>query len=221
MTQMLSPPKTGLADRVTEHIYLPNVPWDAYVSLLEGIGDGATRLTYDRGQLEITVPSVHHEMINRFVGGMIDSALMRHRMDFEPSGSATWRQPDVSRGLEAGSAYHIQNAAAVIGKKELDLEIDPPPDLVIEVDLSSPSIDKLPIYSGMGVPEVWRVLDDGSCQMLKRSEHGTYARIEQSVAVPRMTPAIVSRFVVLRESIGHRRALEQFESEVLRGGQES
>ena len=96
----LAPP-LPLTDRVTGRVLLRNISWGTYTSLLEEVGDGSTRLTYNRGLLEIEMPSRHHELIKRFVGEIVELCLRRSGTDCEPSGNATWRQEDQLQGLEA------------------------------------------------------------------------------------------------------------------------
>jgi len=200
---------------MTGRVLLRNISWGTYTSLLDEVGDGPNRLTYNHGLLEIEMPSRHHELIKKFVGEMVELCLRRSGTDYEPSGNATWRQEDQLQGLEADECYHIQHAAQVRGKTTLDLAIDPPPDLAIEIELTSPSINKLEIYASLRVPEIWRIRADGTCHMLFRGNDGTYAPIETSVCIPILTPAILARFVLRREQVGHSEALRQFEAEVL------
>jgi Uma2 family endonuclease len=208
----LAPPYP-LADRVTGRVLMRNISWDTYSSLLEDSADGANRFTYDHGLLEIEMPSRHHEIIKRLVGEIVELCLRRSGVDYEPSGSATWRDQARLQGIGADECYHIQHAAEVRGKTELDLSVDPPPDLAIEVDLTSSAINKLQIYASLGVPEIWRVRADGACQMLLRADDGTYRAIDASVCIPVLTPAILARFVLLREQVGHSEALRRFEAE--------
>lgn len=201
---------------MTGHVLLRNISWRTYTSLLDEVGDGSTRLTYDHGLLEIEMPSRHHELIKRLVGEIVELCLRRSGIDYEPSGNATWRQENELQGLEADECYHIQHAAQVRGKAELDLSIDPPPDLAIEIELTTSSINMLQIYSSLGVPEIWRIRADSTCQMLLRAHDGTYSPIDVSVCVPILTPAVLGDFVLLREQVGHSEALRRFEAEVLK-----
>jgi Uma2 family endonuclease len=183
--------------------------------LLREVGDSAIRLTYDRGLLEIAVPSRRHEQIKRFLGEIAESSLKKLAIAYEPAGNATWRRQDKLRGLEADECYHIQHVAKVRGKQELDLDTDPPPDLAIEVDLTSDSMDKAEIYAALGIPELWRTGSDGQCQMFELGQDGSYRAIERSVCIPRLTPAILTQYLQLREQVGHSEAIRRLEAEVL------
>src|SRR5439155_8826729 len=117
----------------------------------------------------------------------------RAGIEYEPSGSATWEREAELRGLEADECYHVQHSAQVRGRDQLDLSVDPPPDLAIEVDVTSSSLDKLPLYGSLGVPEVWRVRGDGQCQILRREPDGSYRAVEASLCAPGISTAILAR----------------------------
>jgi Uma2 family endonuclease len=205
----------SLADRTTGSVLLHNISWDTYSAILADAADGTSRLTYDHGLLEIEVPSRHHEQIKRFVGEMVEATLKAAGRDYEPAGSATWREQAALRGLEADECYHIESSARVQGKAELDLTTDPPPDLAIEIDLNPHPIDKLAIYRTLRVPEVWRIRADATCEILRQTVDGSYSSLATSEAVPPINPQIISRYLLLRESLGHSEALRRFTAEVL------
>src|SRR5207244_6880756 len=87
---------------------------------------------------------------------IVKIALEELDQDFVGAGSTTFKREDLKRGFEPDTSFYIQNAERVLGKKRLDMEIDPPPDIVIEIDVANNSPDKLSVYSALGVPEVWR-----------------------------------------------------------------
>ena len=196
-------------------VLLPHISWATYMALLADVGDGHARLTYDNGWLEIEMIGRTHELIKVFVGEMVTGTLKRQRVTFEPSGSTTWVRPDLRRGLEADQCYHIQSVARVIDKDELDLTVDPPPDLAVEVEVTSPLLDKVAVYGGLGVPELWRLRADGACDMFRLDAAGQYQSIEASVAVPPFTPAVVSTYLRLRAELRHSAAMARFEAEFL------
>lgn len=136
-------------------------------------------------------------------------------MHSEPSGATTWRKQKALKGLEADDCYHIQNIERVLGKTELDLTVDPPPDLAIEVEVTSPMIDKVEVYRSLKVLELWRLKADGSCEMYLLDASGAYQPITKSAAIPIFTPAIISHYVLLREQHSHGETLRRFETEVL------
>lgn len=186
MAIVLSPPE----QKVTLH----NVSWETYERLLADLRDSsAPRLTYDRGTLEIMSPSSEHERYNRTAAQIVEELAVEMDVHIDSLGSTTFRREDLDRGFEPDSCFYIRNAASVRGKKRIDLSTDPPPDLVIEIDITSPSLAKLPIFAKAGVPEVWRF--DGSRLAIYELANGEYVEREASVAFPAVTAADVTAFI--------------------------
>jgi Uma2 family endonuclease len=200
--------------RRSDRMLLPNISWAAYATLLADVGRG-TRLTYDHGWLEIEMPGWLHELIARYVGELVTATLKRQQIGYAPGGATTWQRPDLSRGLEADECYYIRNVSRVAGKASLDLAVDPPPDLAIEVEVESPLLDKVDVYRRLGVPELWRVRADAACDMFQLDAAGQYQPIGVSVAVPPLTAAVVSRYLRLLTEIDFPTALARFEAEFL------
>lgn len=217
MTLLASPPLPSKppADPGAEHVLLHDISWDTYLALLADVGDGAARMTYDHGWLEIEMPGRLHELIKALVGEMVTTTLKRQRIAYEPAGATTWKRHELLRGLEADECYHIQTIDRVLGKEELNLKIDPSPDLAIEVEVTNPLLDKVAVYRGLRVPELWRVRFDGRCDMFRLDTDGAYQPIAASVAVPPFTRAVVSRFLLLRAQLNHSGAIARFEAEFL------
>jgi Uma2 family endonuclease len=136
---------------------LHNISWETYEHLLaDHLDSSSPRFTYDRGTLEIMVVSSRHERPNRLIALLVETVAEEMGIDLENLGSTTFKRGDFERGFEPDSCFYIQNEERVRGEDEIDPNVDPPPDLVIEVDITSPSLDRLPIYAHFGVPEVWR-----------------------------------------------------------------
>ncbi len=138
-------------------IILQDVSWRTYESLLADYdGRPGMRLNYDRGVLEILSPiSEEHELYNRLLAFLVDTLAEATGLEYRSSGAATFKREDLQRGLEPDSCYYIQNEPRVRGNLHLDLTVDPPPDLAIEVDIRHTSLEKLRLYAAMGVPELW------------------------------------------------------------------
>ncbi|KAF0188449.1 MAG: hypothetical protein FD167_6206, partial [bacterium] len=145
-------PETLLGEN---RIVLYNISWTTYESLLRDLSSqSAPHLTYDQGILEIMSPLPPHERINRITALIVEVLAEELNIDVDSLGSTTFKREDLERGFEPDSCFYIKNESAIAGKDEIDLNIDPPPDLIFEVDITSPSIAKLPIYAHLGVPEV-------------------------------------------------------------------
>jgi Uma2 family endonuclease len=192
MVTVLSPPE----QRVTLH----NVSWETYVRLLADLHDcSAPRMTYDRGTLEIMSPSSEHERYNRTASQIVEELAVELDMNIDSLGSTTFRREDIDRGFEPDSCFYIRNVARVRGRKRIDLSTDPPPDLVIEIDITSPSLDKFPIFAQVGVPEVW--MFDGNRLSIYELADSDYLERDASVAFPAVTAADITGFIKESETM--------------------
>jgi Uma2 family endonuclease len=165
------------------HVLLRGISWDTYEALLRDLSCSSIRLTYDRGSLEIMAPLYRHEAYADALARLVEVLAEELAVDFKAAGSTTFRRKRQRRGLEPDRCYYIQNLRAIVGKLELDLAIDPPPDLAIEVDYTSSSLDRMAIYGSLGVPEVWRY-DHEQFQVLRRKRDGNYRSAATSPAFP-------------------------------------
>lgn len=196
--------KTPAEQRVVLH----NIGWDTYERLLaDHENNSAPRLTYDRGELEIMSPSPEHERFNRRIAQLVLAVTEELDMEAEDLGSTTFRREDLERGFEPDSCFYIQNEEQVRGKDRIDLAVDPPPDLVIEIDITSPSFSKLPIYAQIGVLEVWRY--DGERMTILVLEGSDYAETTESIALSPVTSAVLSDFVEKSKSMKRTTWLEE------------
>jgi Uma2 family endonuclease len=174
---------------------MEDVSWDLYQRMLDEIGDGNTRLTFDNGRLEIMSPSRFHERVKTVLGRLIETYGDALEIVVEGAGSTTFKRKDLLKGLEPDECYYIAHAEEIEGRDDLDLTIDPPPDLVIEIDLSHPGVARQPIYAAMGVPEIWKY--DGSKVIPLHLNDGQYIAAEQSLAFPELPMKVVNEIVQL------------------------
>src|SRR4030095_5437936 len=136
--------------------YLGNIRWATYVALLEDFGEHRGRLTYDRGRLEIVSPTKKRGRLKKLLARLIETFTEEVGIKIQSVSSTTLNRGDLQRGVEADECYYVASEAAVRDKEEIDLTRDPPPDLVIEVEVSKRLLGRVPIYAAMGVPEAWR-----------------------------------------------------------------
>src|SRR5438132_2187362 len=189
MATVLSP-----QEHAVQQVILHGVSWETYKRLLADFAEShAAHFAYDRGALEIRVPSAKHEEANRTIAMLIEMLALELDVSVRNLGSTTFKREDLARGFEPDTCFYIQSAQRIHGKDEIDLAVDPPPDLVIEIDITHPSLDKLPIYAAIGVPEIWRY--DGHIVTLALLQEGTYVAREESMAFPRLTRQVLSRFM--------------------------
>ena len=180
---MLSPPE--------QKVILKGVSWDTYNRLLnEHEESAATRFNYDQGVLEIMVLSFEHETLKHVISIIVELLAGELGIDIHGAGSTTFRREDLAKGFEPDACFYIRHAAEMRGKKEVDLRHDPPPDLVIEIDITSPSLDKFPIYFAAGVSEVWRYTD-GRLVILTR-QGNAFGEQNDSFALPKVTAPLLN-----------------------------
>ena len=192
MTTLLESPR--IMEVLTDGILLHNISWSTYESLLRDHPDAASpRFTYDRGDLLIMVTSPEHERINRTLNLLVE--LLAEELEIESCalGSTTYKRKDLKRGFEPDSCFYFKNEAQMRGKKRLDPSVDPPPELVIEIDITSLSLKRLPLFAAFGISEVWRF--DGKEIEILILESGEYCGNEGSLALPKVTAAAISHFV--------------------------
>lgn len=158
------------------------------------------RIAYDRGRLEIVSPTQEHEQNARLAHDLVVVLCDEENVDFVCLGQWTLRREDLLRAIEADDCFYIAHAPEVRGKK-IDLRRDPPPDLAIESEVSRTSLDRLPIYSSLGVPELWRIRDD-HVRGYRLAEDGEYHTIESSLAFSWLRVEELSRFIARRKETG-------------------
>jgi Uma2 family endonuclease len=165
-------------------VLLQGVAWKTYDDLRESPANRSVRMTYDRGELEILSPSKSRERCAYLIGRLIDVWTEELSIDIQSCRTMTCRREDLDRGLEPDNCYYVRHERRMRRKTELDLAIDPPPDLAIEVEISRPAIDKMPIYVTFGVPELWRC-DGETLQVFELVASGKYESRDGSVCFPR------------------------------------
>jgi Uma2 family endonuclease len=182
-------------------VLLQGITWQTYRSLvLELESQPTKRLTYDNGVLEIWMPLPPHETYKRWLGRLVEIVTEEMDLEIRSLSACTWSRKDLLKGVEADECYYIQNEAAVRGKMEIDLTVDPPPDLAIEIDITHPSLPRLPIYAALGVPEVWQF--DGEQFQILQLVAGDYKAQSQSQALPMVTVQVVRNFMTQAQEMG-------------------
>ena len=178
-------------------VVLAPVSWSLYQQILRELGDNrGTRLAYDDGRLEIMSPSDFHEDVKKIVARLIEAYADASGIDIQGYGAWTMNREAMKKGLEPDECYYVQSFPAIASKRGLDLAVDPPPDLAIEVDISRSTLPKHPIYAALGVPEVWRY-DGKRFRILRRTDAGDYAESPQSGCFPDFPIEAVNRFVAI------------------------
>jgi Uma2 family endonuclease len=179
-------------------VVLTDVSWATFEALLADTDHRGSRFTYDRGNLEIMSPSSEHERLGRLIGRMIEAYTEEMGMPIQSGGSTTLKSELKQRGQEPDECYYIANESAVRELDDIDLTINPPPDLAIEVDITTSSLDQLSIYAALGVPEVW-ICDGVSLKIYRLEGDGSYSLQARSPAFPTLPPEIILDFLARRK----------------------
>ncbi|MBE9055694.1 Uma2 family endonuclease [Sphaerospermopsis sp. LEGE 08334] len=146
-----------------QRVLLENVTWTELEAILEELGEHrAAKIAYDQGILEIMTPLPEHEFDKEIISDLIKALLEELDIEFLSLGSTTFKNQFMEKGIEPDQCFYIQNERLVRGKKRLDLTIDPPPDLALEIDVTSRTHPN--IYEALKVPELWR-FENGKLQI--------------------------------------------------------
>ncbi len=177
-------PKVELQPVGEQRVVLRGLSWDAYLQILNALPQSrGSRLTYDDGVLEITVPLEDHEFSRCLIECFIRTLIEVMGMRMKTMGSTTMNYPHLKKGAEPDNAYYIQNQSLVKGRN-VDFSQDPPPDLVVEVDITHTDIAKNQFYASIGVPEFWRF--NGKVWRIYQLQEGIYVEVEVSPTFPQV-----------------------------------
>jgi Uma2 family endonuclease len=183
-----------------DHVILHNIRWETFLALLEDLGEHRGRLTYDRGTVEIVSPTKKHEGLKKLIGRLIETFTLELRIKIASCSSTTLKSQLKNRGIEPDECYYVQNEAAVRGKEEIDIEVDPPPDLSVEIEITTRWINRKSVYAALGIPEVWSHDGKALSVHLLDEDGEKYVRSEASRAFPTLPIAELNRFLEMRSS---------------------
>ena len=175
------------------HVVLHGIPWNAYIAFGDAVGERPIRVNYDDGVMEIMTISSDHEAAKERIGGLVDVLALELGIEVAARGSTTFRSKRIRKGLEPDKCYYIANEARIRARKKIDLRRDPPPDLVIEIDISYHEVDREAMYAEIGVPELWRY--DGKQLEFFGLKAREWVSIERSASFPAVRPADFMRFM--------------------------
>ena len=175
-------------------VVLSCVSWETYERLLADDEERRIpRMTYDQGVLELVTPSTPHEEDALVFAHLVLIVAASLGIPMRSVGSTTFRRKDLERGFEPDASFYIQNEDRIRGKRQIDLTVDPPPDVVLEMEMSRSALDKLPLFASMGIPEVWRC--DGQRVTIHILEQDRYQESSASLAFPVLTSDVLTRFL--------------------------
>ncbi|MFO0891572.1 MAG: Uma2 family endonuclease [Isosphaeraceae bacterium] len=182
----LTAPATRAGD---QRVVLPGVGWEGYETILKLKGDRRyPKMVYLDGSVSFVSPSYSHELIKERLASFLSEVLIGLGVRHLPAGSTTFRKEAKRGGVEGDLTYYLSHWERIRGKTEIDLRVDPPPDLAIDVVVSPSTDDAIEAWRRLGVPEVW-VCDESQVVILQLDADGRYARVGQSLGVPALAAA--------------------------------
>jgi Uma2 family endonuclease len=191
-----------------EIINLTGISWTTYEALLEESRDRRLRMTYNRGNLEIMAPSPEHELSKTALGRFVETLAEELDVRIYPLGSTTFKKPELS-GAEPDECFYIRMIEAVRGKKRLD-PTDPPPDLIVEIDVASSSKNRLQVYADLGVAEVW--IYDGESLIVKQLQASSYITCSVSQFFPNLPISDLAGFLQQAATMDYLELIRSFRS---------
>ena len=187
------------ADRVLLH----NISWEQFENILLELGETrGSKVAYYDGTLEIMTPLPEHEYYKEVIGDAIKDYADEQDVNYASLGSTTWRKQLKMAGLEPDNCFYFQNEPLIRGQLEYDLTQDPPPDLALEIDLTSKSLDRFPIYARLRVPEIWSYEDGRITIYLLQNDE--YIISKTSLALPKISVETLLEIIEANRSLGCR-----------------
>ena len=200
-----------------ERFVLEGVSWQLYESLVRELAEQRVHLTFDAGRLELMSPSPEHEWWKSLIGRLIETLATERAAPVEGFGSTTFKHRDLAKGLEPDECYYLRGAGELRRKREADLTRDPPPDLVVEIDITHRAIDRESMYAALGVSEVWR-FDGRTLTFLLLQTNGSYDRADASAAFPGLRVADLQSFLSEAQDKGQGAVVLAFRDWIRSGG---
>ncbi|WP_008317577.1 Uma2 family endonuclease [Leptolyngbya sp. PCC 6406] len=191
-----------------QRLLLHDVSWAEFEAVLEELGEHrGTRVAYNNGLLELMAPLPEHESDKEIISDLLKALLEELDIEFLTLGSTTFKNSEMLKGIEPDQCFYIQHEIAVRGKKRLDLTIDPPPDLALEVDITSRTHPET--YAALGVPELWRRA--GHTIRIYQLQAGKYVEVDHSPTfLGWPLQAEIPKYVTQSQVEGRNRAMRAF-----------
>lgn len=187
-----------------------NATWDDYEELLAQVGEASgLRISFNDGILKVMTLSAEHEKYVCFIDRLISTLSLRLRINILFFGSATMKKRKKTKGNEPDASFYIQTAAIIGNRMQLDFTVDPPPDVVVEIDIHHDSRDNYPIYAALGVPEIWRY--DGQEMAILCLQETDYTSTETSQALPMLTGQVLTEYLRRMQQDGEFNAILAFD----------
>ncbi|MCT7984441.1 Uma2 family endonuclease [Laspinema sp. A4] len=192
-----------------QRVLLKEVSWKEFEAILEDLGEHrGARIAYDKGTLEIMTPLPEHERAKLYITNLVQILLEELDLEFCPLGSTTFKNQVMAQCIEPDNCFYIQNEAAVRGKDRLDLTVDPPPDLALEIDVTSRT--HVMIYQGLGVGELWQ-FEKGTLKISRLQEDGIYQECDHSQNFPNFPlTEVIPQYLEQAKTAGRNKTMKAF-----------
>ncbi|MBW4561553.1 MAG: Uma2 family endonuclease [Mojavia pulchra JT2-VF2] len=193
---------------VGHQLLIKDISWSTYKNILAELGESrSSRISYSQGILEIMAPLPEHEVAKVIIGDLVKALLEELDIEFWSLGSTTFDKEKMDAGVEPDDCFYIQNEAAVRGKDRIDLTVDPPPDLAIEIDITSRT--RFNNYEVLGVPELWRW--NGTKLEINMMINGKYVASTTSAIFPNLPIAqAIPEYLMRSKTDGRNAAMKAF-----------
>jgi Uma2 family endonuclease len=199
---------SAVAHQPETRIVIPNISWEIFDALSNSDCGGA-RFAYNQGYLEIMSPSIGHERFHHYLGRMIEALAEELNIPLLSAGSTTLKLELKQKGAEADECYYLAHEAEMRDKLHLDLSVDPPPELALEVDLAHSSLDKLEIYAALGVSELW-IYDGEVIAVYRLQEDNAFSKLNHSPTFEFLDLKEIANFMKQFFELGQNTAMRNF-----------
>jgi Uma2 family endonuclease len=180
---------------VVEHLVLYDISWELYEAILKSFGNRRLRHSYDNGVLEIMSPMKRHEWFKCTLGKIVELVAFALQLPIQAAGSTTLRSSAIIKGLEPDACYYLSHAHCIMPLQDFNAETTPPPDLVIEVNVSYADVKRNSIYAKLRVPELWVYDDESTSLQILGLRNGKYTKLKCSKELPVLNPEILLQFL--------------------------
>lgn len=205
----LTPSRLDTSASLSTGVVLDGVTWRTYLTIANALSDQrGLRITFDRGQMELMTHSAAHEFAKRWLARLIETLAEEQKLVIVPGGNITFRREDLERGLEPDDCFWISRAAQMLNRSEWEPTRDPPPDLVLEIEISRSELDRMGIYASLGVSEVWRY--NGKTLRIDVLQSGEYRQVPVSPLFPTAPAEELVKFLPPQMSADYLRAMRAF-----------
>lgn len=182
--------------------FVTSISFDGYRKIRQALDEGGSpnvRVTYSRGRLELMAPSHRHEKRKSVLSMFLEALMMEWGVEFEAAGSTTFEREDLDQGFEPDEGYWIAQVDRLDPERGYDPQRDPPPDLVIEVEVTRSAVQRMPLYERMQIPEVWRYTRLRKVEVHVLTAAG-YEKSERSPSFPELDLAILEEHLARADS---------------------